>query len=212
MPTSTHYTVLGLSPAATDAEVRDAYRRLARQYHPDRAHGSAAGGDRMPAINEAYRVLSDPGRRAVYDASLRGGTFASNRSASTTSDADGSLDDEPGDEAMRAYRHQHPEGPPRIPWRVLSICTVAAIIFIVVLAQFTEPGEPAGPDGILRNGDCVEVLPNNDVDEVACEGAGDLVVRQFIAFDRVCSNGWAAHRDRQGMGIACIEERPVAAE
>ncbi len=108
---------------------------------------------------------------------------------------------------MREWRYQHPEGPARIRWRVLSICTVAAIVAIVVLAQFSEPGEPSAPDGVLRNGDCVEIMDNTDVREIACEGAGDLVVRQFIAFDRECSNGWERHRDRQGMGVACIEER-----
>lgn len=94
---------------------------------------------------------------------------------------------------------------------MLTICSIVAIIGIVVLAQFTEPAEPGAPDGILRNGDCVEIMPNQDAREVPCLGEGDLVVRQFIAFDRECSNGWAAHRDRQGMGVACIEERPVAA-
>ena len=78
-----------------------------------------------------------------------------------------------------------------------------------MLAQFNEPGDPAAPDGILRNGDCVEVLPNNLVGEVACTGEGDLVVRQFIAFDRVCSNGWSAYQDRQGMGVACVETSPA---
>jgi molecular chaperone DnaJ len=57
----------------------------------------------------------------------------------------------------------------------------------------------------------VEVLANNLVAEVACAGEGDLVVRQFIAFDRVCSNGWTAYQDRQGMGVACVETRPAPA-
>lgn len=204
MTTQTHYAVLGVRPDASDAEVRRAYRRLAREYHPDRTFGSAAGGDRMPAINEAYRVLSDPGRRAMYDASLRG---APSPWAVADDRVTAQPDVGPGDEAMRAWRHENPTGKVPIPWRVLSICTVIAIAGIVVLAQFSEPSDPAEPDGILRNGDCVEILPNNDAKEVTCQGDGDLVVRQFIAFDRVCSNGWAAHRDRQGMGVACVEER-----
>ena len=160
----------------------------------------------MSAINEAYRVLSDPGRRAVYDASLRGAP-ASTSSAPTSTPSD----DEPGDEAMREWRYQHPDGPARIPWRSLTVVSLVAILGIVVLAQFTEPGEPGTPDGILRNGDCVELLGNNLVGEVACMGEGDLVVRQFIAFDRRCSNGWIGYQDRQGMGIACVETRPTHA-
>jgi molecular chaperone DnaJ len=206
--TRTHYSVLGIHDGASQESIREAYRRLAREFHPDRTGGSATGGEKMPAINEAYRVLSDPARRAVYDASLRGGTSATSEVASAAS---ARSSEEPGDEAMREWRYQHPEGPARIPWRSLSFFSLIAIVGIVVLSQFSEPGEPGVPDGILRNGDCVEVLPNNLVGEVACAGEGDLVVRQFIAFDRVCSNGWTAYQDRQGMGVACVEARPTPA-
>ena len=205
MTTRTHYSVLGIQAGASQESIREAYRRLAREFHPDRASGSAAGGEKMPAINDAYRVLSDPARRAVYDASLRGDASATPEVVSAPSS------DEHGDESMREWRYRHPEGPARIPWRSLSFFSLIAIIGIVVLAQFSEPGEPGAPDGILRTGDCVEVLPNNLVGEVLCAGEGDLVVRQFIAFDRVCSNGWVAYQDRQGMGVACVETRPAPA-
>jgi len=200
----THYDVLGVRSDAPAVAIRESYRRLAREFHPDRTRGSAVG-DRMPEINAAYHVLSDVGRRAVYDASLRGAPESPLRASSGRSSP---VVDEPGDEAMREWRYQHPEGPARIPWRSLAFFSAIAVVAIVVLAQFTEPGEPAAPDGVLRNGDCVEILPNGDAEEIACDGAGDLVVRQFISFDRVCSNGWEAHRDRQGMGVACIERMP----
>lgn len=60
------YDVLGVSPTATSEEVRAAYRRLSRRTHPD------AGGDGalFRLVASAYRTLSDPGRRAEYDASL----------------------------------------------------------------------------------------------------------------------------------------------
>lgn len=213
MTSRNHYAVLGIGRDASGESVREAYRRLAREYHPDRTMGSAAGADKMPAINEAYRVLSDPARRAVYDASLRNGSTSSAASTGPTGQKGQAAGfdprvDGPGDEAMREWRYQHPEGPARVPWRMLTICSSIAVVVIVVLAQFGDPGEPGAPDGVLRNGDCVEILPNTDAREVACEGEGDLVVRQFIAFDRQCSNGWTPHRDRQGMGVACIEERP----
>ena len=209
MTTRTHYAVLGLHETATAEAIREAYRRLAREFHPDRTQGSAAGGDRMPAINEAYRVLSDPGRRAVYDATLRGSTSRPGtvHGGSASPPGVSTTDDGPGDEAMREWRYKHPEGPPRIPWRVLSVCTVIAVIGIVVLAQFSEPGEPAGPDGILRAGDCVETIDNGFVREVGCVGDEDLVVREFVAFDRPCSNGLTAYQDRQGMGRACVAPR-----
>ena len=209
MTTRTHYAVLGLHETATADSIREAYRRLAREFHPDRAQGSAAGGDRMPAINEAYRVLSDPGRRALYDASLR----TSSRPGAQQVSGEAVVRerppgrDEPGDEAMREWRYQHPEGPPRIPWRVLSVCVVVAIVGIVVLAQFSEPGEPTAPDGILRAGDCVETIDNGFVREVGCVGDEDLVVREFVAFDRPCSGGLTPYQDRQGMGRACVAPR-----
>lgn len=62
-----HYDVLGVVPAADPAAVRQAYVALARQHHPDRPGGDAS---RMRAINDAWAVLGDPGRRAQYDRSL----------------------------------------------------------------------------------------------------------------------------------------------
>lgn len=199
--TQSHYDVLGVSPEASAATIRDSYRRLAREFHPDHAVGSAAGGNRMPTINAAYHVLSDPGRRAVYDAEQRGRDAATSTATSTRERYEGYAD-------VGSQEFRRPDLPARIPWRSLLFFSAVAIIAIVVMAQFVEPSEPAAPDGILRNGDCVEILDNNDAREIPCQGAGDLVVRQFIAFDRTCSSGWQPHRDRQGMGIACVEQVP----
>lgn len=60
--------MLGVAPAASTAEVRRAYLALARVHHPDRTGGNAT---QMRAVNEAWATLSDPGRRALYDLSLR---------------------------------------------------------------------------------------------------------------------------------------------
>lgn len=199
-----HYDELGVAPNASSEVIRDSYRRLAREFHPDRMRGSAAGGDRMPDINEAYRVLSDPGRRAVYDAQHRPANVAGSGAPPPSSAASDTF----GGPDVPAYRYRHPDGPARVPWRSLLFFSAIAIVIILVLAQFSKPADPAAPDGILRGGDCVEILANGDAKELACTGSGDLVVRQFIAFDRVCSNGWEPHRDRQGMGIACIEREP----
>ncbi|WP_332814971.1 J domain-containing protein [Ramlibacter sp.] len=59
------YDVLGLAPGASAQDVRQAWRRLAQQHHPDR--GEAADTEAMALINQAYEVLSDPDRRARYD-------------------------------------------------------------------------------------------------------------------------------------------------
>jgi DnaJ-class molecular chaperone len=63
-----YYQILGLDRGATPQVIKQAYRRLAFQYHPDRNKGNPAALDKMKEINEAYAVLSDPRKRKEYDA------------------------------------------------------------------------------------------------------------------------------------------------
>ncbi len=60
------YRILGVTPRATNAEIKSAYRRLARRYHPD-VSASPDANARFAQISEAYHILSDPHRRATYD-------------------------------------------------------------------------------------------------------------------------------------------------
>jgi hypothetical protein len=62
------YAALGVRPGADAAQVKKAYRRLARQHHPDRS-GDRRTTERMKAINRAWAILSDATRRADHDAS-----------------------------------------------------------------------------------------------------------------------------------------------
>jgi curved DNA-binding protein len=62
-----YYDTLGVSRDADGKEIKRAFRRLARQYHPDVNPGDSGAEDRFKEINEAYEVLSDPGKRAKYD-------------------------------------------------------------------------------------------------------------------------------------------------
>ncbi|MFC0582992.1 DnaJ C-terminal domain-containing protein [Micrococcoides hystricis] len=62
------YQVLGVSKDATDADIKKAYRKLARKYHPDTNAGDAAAEKKFKDITEANSVLSDPEQRKEYDA------------------------------------------------------------------------------------------------------------------------------------------------
>lgn len=70
MPTATkpdYYQVLGVKRGASAAEIRKAYRRLARKYHPDVNPGDKAAEEKFKQIQEAYNVLNDPKKKKVYD-------------------------------------------------------------------------------------------------------------------------------------------------
>jgi curved DNA-binding protein CbpA len=80
-PRHDYYATLGLSPGATEEEIRRTYRRLALQWHPDRNPGDPRAEERFKQISEAYAVLMDPAKRRLYDgtrsASAPGGVGAS---------------------------------------------------------------------------------------------------------------------------------------
>ena len=61
-----YYDILGVEPTAGEAELKTAYRRLARKYHPDVSKEPGAE-ERFKAVNEAYEALRDPEKRAAYD-------------------------------------------------------------------------------------------------------------------------------------------------
>ena len=61
-----YYAALGIEPSAGEADIKKAYRRLARKYHPD-VSKEAGAEEQFKTINEAYEVLKDPQKRAAYD-------------------------------------------------------------------------------------------------------------------------------------------------
>ncbi len=71
-----YYKILGVSPQASQEEIKKAYRRLVLKYHPDRNPGDKEAEEKFKEINEAYEVLSDPEKRARYDSARSGGFFS----------------------------------------------------------------------------------------------------------------------------------------
>src|ERR671915_1767697 len=67
------YRTLGVDRKASDEEIKKAYRKLARQYHPDRNAGDKDAEERFKDVQEAYSILSDADKRKAYDAG--GGLF-----------------------------------------------------------------------------------------------------------------------------------------
>src|SRR5438445_11021861 len=62
-----YYKILGVKRDAKPDDIKKAYRRLARKYHPDVNPGDKAAEERFKQMSEAFDVLSDPKKRAVYD-------------------------------------------------------------------------------------------------------------------------------------------------
>src|SRR5260370_1574407 len=62
-----YYEVLGISRGAKDEDVRKAYKKLARKYHPDVNPGDKAAEERFKKVQEAYDILSDENKKKVYD-------------------------------------------------------------------------------------------------------------------------------------------------
>ena len=62
-----YYEVLGVSKTASDSELKSAYRKLAKKYHPDMNPGDAEAEKKFKEASEAYAILSDPDKRRQYD-------------------------------------------------------------------------------------------------------------------------------------------------
>src|SRR5512141_3340785 len=62
-----YYSTLGVAKAATAKEIKQAYRKLARKFHPDVNPGDKSAEAKFKEINEAYEVLGDPDKRRKYD-------------------------------------------------------------------------------------------------------------------------------------------------
>jgi len=187
---TTLYALLGVEPGASTEELRRAYRARASALHPDRSAGRSAAEieadtAELARLNEAWRVLSDPGRRARYDADLAaragpvhgGGTVEDPRDETGFATAGGDRYDDngaplPSAPDLLAARGGLPRSVRHLPWVVL--CVVLAGIFVVT-AYASHPDSPAPPNVI---GECLQPEPGYDL-FVSCNAAAqDQVVTE----------------------------------
>jgi molecular chaperone DnaJ len=212
---ATHYERLGVAANASAAEIRAAYHRLARQLHPDiasRAGVGATATSDMAGINEAWRVLSDPGRRAMYDATIRSHRASSapagdweSRLSRAWADADDTEDeDDPADFVPSTLWQR------RIPiWTMVLLGTLAAIFFVTAYAGSGRIGTklPRAPavDGLLTAGSCVRLASGGLAEETECTMPNDGAVVALIQYDGRCPAGSSGYRRRDGVaGYACV--------
>ena len=186
------------------AQIREAYRERARLAHPDRRSGgqtepSGSGRERSMAEHQrgvpgAARPWPARGLRRHPAQRRLGRSIADSHRlvAFDRRDDDGVVrDTSTRPTGQRGAIHPSQIGPARVPWRMLLLCAARSrCVGVIVLAQFTEPGEPAAPDGILHVGDCVVLEANADAREVVCRhdeaDPVDLVVRAFVPFGATC--------------------------
>ncbi|OWY62655.1 hypothetical protein B7486_57255, partial [cyanobacterium TDX16] len=138
----TPYEVLGVPRTASAAEIRQAYVELARRHHPDFHTGDpeatrAASAERMRAVNDAWRVLSDPHRRRVYD--------ERNRPENSTSPGWVPPDDDDDwDPAMLDDTPLNGVKPPRsfalAPFGLFMVGVLLVVVGLVVSAGLTAVG------------------------------------------------------------------------
>lgn len=178
-----------------------------RKLHPDaNGLGTANFSLALAAVSEAWSVLGNPTSRRLYDESLTAKSRyrqAPNPKKQNTAE----FADELADEFVDQPEFEIPLVVVRakIPWRfMLSLVAVGALL-IMFLQSTASPSIPQGPDSLIQSGSCVAFDSTQAVYEVSCDGPNDGVVRQLIGFDKTCSSDTFGYRDRQGMGIACLE-------
>lgn len=181
------YAVLRVSPRADIGEIRSAYRARMREAHPD-GGGSGNHAD-VARIAEAWAILSSPSRRAAHDAASS--SAASSRSSSATE---------------RPVVSTSPVARARFPWRFVLVVAAGGAVLVFILHLVGGRGVPRGPDGLVGPGSCVALDNLGAGYEVDCAAPNEGVARALVPFDGRCDSDTVAIRDRQGMGIICLEQ------
>lgn len=232
--TRSHYDVLGVSSTADLADIRRAYHRAARQWHPDRlaavsAADAATGEVEMRRVNEAWEVLRDPERRRDYDRVLGdrgrpGGSAGGGRERSVRIDGDGVIRIDPRllDPDFVAARRQAQAD--AISNRTSLVIRAAPLVgFLGILAAifvFTAYAR-GGADGVptttlpgpnlgtgITAGTCVSVIGGPSLLARPCDANADGVVIGARLPDGVCPATTIREVELTNGAIACLGRIP----
>jgi len=143
-----HYATLGVSRTASEREITRAYRRLARRYHPDVSAMPALTLELFFAAQDAYETLSDPRRRAGYDAELRQREHRMQSAAGTVGEPRWAPSRIVGPEV----RHERP--PPDAQPTALAFALLAASA-VALVGALVVGNVVAGGTRFLWSGSCV---------------------------------------------------------
>jgi molecular chaperone DnaJ len=182
-PRQDPHDVLGVQRGASKDEIRTAYRRLARELHPDVKRGSYS--DEMAVLNDAYQAL----------------TSSASRQTSTTSK---------GSEEAKSQNSEFssvtsPARAVAFPWRGIIATSVVGAVAIFGLSLFAGPDSESPPDGVIQSGSCVQINDSLLAVEVSCLTEQHQVVTQLVPLDARCADGSTGFLDRLGMGRVCLE-------
>ena len=121
------YAILGVARDASATQIQQAYRRLAKRYHPD-LHRASQTTERMQRLNQAWAILSNPARRARHDSDQsRSGTSRAGAWSGAPRHAWQTTSAAPPHQSPGAERMQQQAGS---PWLAVAIAVVAAIAVI----------------------------------------------------------------------------------
>lgn len=176
----THYEVLGVESGASAEQIRKAYYDRARELHPDgfagRSDAEATSGRAMQDVNEAWRVLREPGSRASYDLMLRQpSTQAPQPRTRRVDDPDlpyRRQPAEPGDLTVAVVR--------AAPWVAVLVVLAAIVVFTAFARRGDVPGDLVGK--------CMNA-PAGIPEEAPCDEPNDGLVVLVVNRDGICPRG-----------------------
>ncbi len=155
-----YYAVLGVSREASDEDIKKAFRKLARQYHPDVAKDKKTAEEKFKEINEAYEVLGDPAKRKKYD------TLGANWNQA-------GFEPPPGWEQARGGRWTSPDGSQRAEFHF------SGTGFSDFFEQFFGGGRAGGFEEMFRGAGARDGFGRSIALEFSAPGAdieGDILV------------------------------------